>query len=372
MSVVKDPDGRYSVYVYSPAKRRNVYVGRRRLEREAKALFREKTDEFAKQSPARKLTCRAYAREWLAEHHGQGTNRPASSTHAHNEGMLRPFLEDFGDRLIDGGIGRKEALRWARRHPHNAKAASAMFNDAINDEETLGNPFANRRHEQPRGRQDIYPMTEEEVERLAGIAEQTWGSGGYGLVARALVLFGAWVGARPGETLTRTDADLDVEGGLVRVTRVKGAKQTEWIVLPRQVIAALDAMPPRHSPRLFSTVQGKPMGTKGDLHYYWSPIRAAFKTTCTPERWAELLEGQSDRRSLDFYALRHFCASIIVDRGGDEYDVAQQLGNTPEVCRKVYIHGYRDRVNERNRARLEGAPNVVDLGERRRQDRRGA
>lgn len=166
--------------------------------------------------------------------------------------------------------------------------------------------------------------------------------------------------------MTRTAADLDVGQGLVRVTRVKGAKRTEWIVLPRQVSEALAAIPPGRGPELFYTLRGTPMSTKGDLHYYWSPIRAAFKASCTPDRWRELLQGQSDRRSLDFYALRHFCASIIVDRGGDEYDVAQQLGNTPEVCRRVYIHGYRDRVNDRNRARLEAAPNVVDLGQVRR------
>jgi hypothetical protein len=111
------------------------------------------------------------------------------------------------------------------------------------------------------------------------------------------------------------------------------------------------------------------MDTKGGLHYAWSPVRAAFKATVTPERWAELLNGQSDKMDLAYYSMRHFAASIIVDRGGNEYDVAEQLGNTPDVCRRVYVHGFRDRIRERNRERLN-APGVVDLAAER--DRRTA
>ena len=50
------------------------------------------------------------------------------------------------------------------------------------------------------------PLTEEEVERLGELARELWGPRTYGLIARAWVLFGAWVGRRPGETLR-------VEGG---------------------------------------------------------------------------------------------------------------------------------------------------------------
>jgi integrase len=100
---------------------------------------------------------------------------------------------------------------------------------------------------------------------------------------------------------------------------------------------------------IFPTVTGRRMDTKSALHYAWSPIRAAFKATCTPERYAELLNGSAEK-DIPFYVCRHFAASMIVDRGGNEFDVAQQLGNTPEVCRKTYIHGYKDqRINERNR-----------------------
>jgi integrase len=352
--------GRFEVQIYDPRKGRMVYVGTRPLERDAKKLFRQKTDELATEAP-RFVTFDAYAQTWLDLHHGSGTRRPSPSTRAHNEQMLRAFLRDYGARKLDG-ITRGEALAWARSHPHNAK------DDAIDDEACAANPFRNRRQEQPRGRQDIYPLTEDEVDRLADCALRHWGSAGYGRVARAWVLFGAWVGSRPGETFAVTMADLDFKGGLVRVTRVKGRKQTEWVVLPQAVQDAIEGMPAPARGPIFPTVTGRRMDTKGALHYAWSPVRAAFKATVTPERWAELLNG-SEGRDLPFYALRHFAASIIVDRGGNEYEVAAQLGNSPEVARDRYVHTFRERANERNRARLDGE-GVVDLAAAR--ERKGA
>jgi hypothetical protein len=61
-------DGKYDVYVYDPAVRRKRYVGRRELEREAKALFRQKTAHFLGEAaaPAVGLTCGEYAPRWLA------------------------------------------------------------------------------------------------------------------------------------------------------------------------------------------------------------------------------------------------------------------------------------------------------------------
>jgi integrase len=92
----------------------------------------------------------------------------------------------------------------------------------------------------------------------------------------------------------------------------------------------------------------------------WDPIRKAFERTLSTERRAELLDGRPD---LDFYELRHFCGSMMADRGLSEHDIAHQLGNSVEVCRETYIHAYRDRTNERVRLALDGAA-VVDLDDR--------
>lgn len=360
--------GAYDVYVYDPTVKKKRYVGRRQLERDARVLFREKTDEFARvagKTTTNELTIREYVAEWLEHHHGAGTKRPVETTLQVNRTNLAPFLEEFGDRALDGGVSRKEALRWSKTRRHNAKSVSAMFNDAVDEELCKTNPFANRKQEQSRERKDIHPLTEGEVERLADIALRHWGVDGYGLTARAWVLFAAWVGCRPGETFSVTLGDLNFRDGVATIRRVKKRGQSypvDKVAFPSAAREAVNAMPviPREGP-IFTTVTGRPM-VKGSLRFHWAPIRDAFRETTGEERWAELCEGT---RTLDFYALRHFCASVMVDRGATEYDVAQQLGNSPEVCRETYVHHYRDRQLERNRLLLE-RPAVVDLASRRK------
>jgi hypothetical protein len=54
----------------------------------------------------------------------------------------------------------------------------------------------------------------------------------------------------------------------------------------------------------------------------------------------------------------------MADRGLSEFDIAHQLGNSPEVCRETYIHTHRDRANDR--VALALAAGVADLGAARR------
>ena len=364
-------NGARPVYVYNPATGRKEYVGSRvklRGEGGAQELERLKRAEFAGRAPnPSDLTIRAYAADWLTDHHGPGTRRPSPATLTHNRDMLRIFLEDHGDKALDGGIKRREALRWAKKHPHNAKAVSAMFNDAFDDEVCKGNPFANRRQEEGRERKHIHPLTEDEVNRLADIAQRHWGHDGYGLIARAWVLFAAWVCCRPGETFAIEAADLDFHAGEVTIRRVKkrgNTYPTDIVVFPKaaqDAVRAMGTLPPPGP--IFLTVTGVPMG-KGGLRYHWEPIRSAFRETVTPERWAELLDDSDGKKTLSFYVLRHFGASVMADRGLNAKQIAGQLGNSEAVCQETYIHLYRDRSNDAVRQALEGAT-VADLSEAR-------
>lgn len=356
--------GAYEVKVYNPRAKRLVYVGRRKLEKDAKKLFREKTDEFQGEQPST-LTVRAYATDWLEHHHGPGTRRPARTTLQVNEGNLRGFLEEFGDRQLDGGIGRKEALRWSKSRPHVAKTISAMFNDAVDDEECRGNPFANRKHKRSSERRLIAPISQAELDALAGIAERHWGADGYGQIAKAWVLFAAWVGCRPGETFKVALRDVDCHRKLVSIKRVKPPYATDIVVIPAAAMDQLSAVRhllPQEGP-MFRTVTGRPM-VKGSLSFHWTPIAAAFRQTVTEERWAALTEGQP---SFAIYSLRHRVASVMADRGASARDIAEQLGNTPEVCERTYIHPFSEDVRERNRKLLD-LENVTDLRSVRRAD----
>jgi integrase len=353
--------GAYECKVYDPRVKKLVYVGRRKLERDAKKLFREKTEELQGVAPS-ELTIRDYAPQWLEHHHGPGTKRPAESTRKVNAGNLKGFLEEFGDRRLDGGVGRKEALRWSKGRQHVAKTVAAMFNDAVDDEDARGNPFANRRHERSKERRLIAPITQEELDRLADIALRHWGADGYGRVARAWVLFSAWVGCRPGETFSVPLRNVDFHRGLVTIRRVKPPYNTDTVVIPK---AALDALREVQGDLaqvgpMFRSVTGRPIA-KGGLSYHWSPIAHAFRETVSEERWEALTEGQP---SFAIYSLRHRVASVMADRGASARDIAEQLGNTAEVCERVYIHPYADDVRERNRKLLD-MDNVVHLESRR-------
>lgn len=376
---------KYDVYCYRASVGKKVYVGRRALERDARVLFREKTDEFAREAgkaTTEALKVRDYAAEWLKDNHGPGTKRPVATTLQVNRTNLAPFLgclpdckedhdhvEGFGDRPLDGGISRREALNWSKTRRHNAKSVSAMFNDAIDEELAKQNPFANRKQEQSRERKDISPLTEAEVDALADIALRHWGTDGYGITARAWVLFGAWVGDRPGETFGVELKDLNFTDGIATIRRVKKRGKTypvDKVAFPQAARDAIRAMPelPKMGP-IFLTVTGKPM-VKGSLRYHWAPIRDAFREKVGEDRWRELIDFEDGHdKTLDFYSLRHFCASVMADRGASEYDISAQLGNSVEVCRESYIHGYRERQLERNRLLLE-RPAVVDLASRRK------
>jgi integrase len=119
-------------------------------------------------------------------------------------------------------------------------------------------------------------------------------------------------------------------------------------------------------------VSGLPF-RKGNLTHYWNPIRSAFQELTGEQRWRELLDDVGDdgtrkqQRNLDFYLCRHFCASMLADRGASMADIAHQLGNSEQVCRDTYTHSYVDRANDRVRALLDqGRVNDLDALRRRR------
>lgn len=360
--------GARPVYVYDPNLGRKVYVGSRVALRGpggAQELERQKQTEFnhaARAAPTDDgMTCRRYAQDrWLPLKHGPNTRRPSPTTRQVNESMLRPFLEAFGDRLL-ASIERVEALDWSRQHPRNAKAVSAMLNDAVDDQLLAGNPFGNRRQAQDRGRRDIHPLTETEVEQLAAIAQAHWGQA-YGKACAGWIIFLAWVGCRPGEAFKATWEDLDLDAGEVTLRRVKPPYNTDTIVLPQRAQQALLEMPVRRHGLLFATTTGQQI-RKGSSRYYWDPVRKTFLAGLAPKRRAEIL---NDRPDFDLYELRHMGASVMADRGLNEFDISHQLGNTPEVCREIYMHHYRDRVNDRVRLALERPARVVKLDDRRR------
>jgi integrase len=358
---------KFEVSVYSPAVRRKVYVGtfaKRGTATElgtARHAEVEAEREFHEQGRVYAGTVASWAQRWLVDY-----PRPEVTTNRHNEANLRLFLAEFGERRLDR-ITKAEAKRVVEQRLHVAKTASAMFNDAIRYLEgyRAGNPFEKLITE-GRGRQDITPLTEDEVRRLGAIAVESYGLL-FGATFRAVILFAAWTGCRPGELAGMRWDDLDLEAGTVLVERQRRpdglartkTKRSREPVVPAEALDAVQSTAIRDDEWLFVTPNGRPF-SKGSWGYYWRPVRDAFTRELDRSHWLPRRLELDLADKLDFYELRHFCGSLLADRGCSARDIAEQLGNSERVCEQVYIHPYRDRVRARVRAAFEQAP--VDVG----------
>ncbi|MGI8632519.1 MAG: tyrosine-type recombinase/integrase [Solirubrobacterales bacterium] len=124
---------------------------------------------------------------------------------------------------------------------------------------------------------------------------------------RAMILFAAYVGLRPAEMFVLRRADLDFAQGLVRIHQSLGATgeitapkngKARTVVLPPPAADALRALQSRpDSPYLFTTSKGTRF-TKTTHYYHWRQARLA-----------------AGRPGMDFYELRHFCATRLLELG---------------------------------------------------------
>lgn len=343
---------RYQVWVYRPLTGKKEPCGTYGSQREARKVERDTEEAFAAEArKGRRLpTITEAIAWWLTEH-----PRPEATSNRHNEQAIRGLERAFGPRRLDD-LDPSEARTWALTHRGPAKAASALYNDAHRFLPGFdgANPFARLRLPEQRGRTDDEPLTTAEVMRLADMAPILWP--GYGVVMRAWIIFAAWVGCRPGETNGLSWERVDFKAHTVDVRRqarfdgpaLPKTKRTRTIVLPPAAAEALRTVPRQErakiegEPLIFTSPTGKALN-KGSHNYYWRQLRARV--------------GMDD---LDAYDLRHHAASMLANNGATIEELAFQLGNSPEVCRR-YVHIYEESMRDRLRAAY-GA-NVAQLRE---------
>jgi integrase len=347
------PNGMREVFVYDPLIKRKRYVGQRATLKAASLLEAKKIVEFAG-TRDKGWTIDLFAAKFLSEYHGPNTSRPEPTTKAINAQNLRRFREEHGSRLL-ASFTRDEAHALAVERPHEAKSIAAMFAVAVDKEFVQVNPFARLGIPRSTGRDDIDPLTEAEVEQLAQIALKT--TGHWGPEFWALILWMAWTGMRPGEVCALdVSAHVDWKMLEVRVEEnmrndgtigpVKG-KQRREIVIADQAEAAAATLR-RRSGHLFLSPTGKPL-RPNSLRHYWVPVRASFTAQLPDSHWLRrrLMSNPGDQ--LDPYELRHFCGSMLADRGQSARDIAAHLGNSERICEKTYIHDHKDRQKARLR-----------------------
>lgn len=153
--------------------------------------------------------------------------------------------------------------------------------------------------------------------------------------------------------------------------RVKTRKQTDrarkiHITPPvARLLRAIERLPRRHPEFVFTHMRGTRSAGRGHLDPVagepWESGSAASKKVTAWRRQAIAagVEGIEDAgpRKLVPYSNRHALASEGSSLGFTDEQIAEQLGNTPEVLRRVYAHSVDD----------VAADTARQLGERRRE-----
>lgn len=317
---------RYGVRIYRAGKQE--WLGTFPTRKEAKAVERR---ELERPQAAHDETCDSFAGRWVSDF-----PRPRASTDRSNHYAAKRFAEDFTGKKMSA-VTRREAREWASQHRSPARVVRAMFNDALNEEVVTSNPFANLRLEQSRGRKDIEALTEDELHELADTALGVLGN--YGPTFRACILFAAYVGLRPSEMFVLkwsdiTDRTVRIKASLGNTGEVTLPKnnRARTVILPPPAREALRSMPRRaDSPYVFTTTRGKRF-SKSSHYYYWRAVQLA-----------------AGRAGMDFYELRHFCATHLLEMGVRHSDVAVQLGHTDggALVMDTYGHPSEDAARDR-------------------------
>jgi integrase len=327
--------GRWAAQGHDRGKR--VQLGTFATKREA--LAREAEHKCA--APSADMTVSQWRSTWL-------TNATwADSTRAHNAERTKQFAEQHGRKQMSA-INRTVARDYVAVHPSALGALSAMFGAAMYEDDRYGralldfNPFSRLVRRTTR-RRDLRSewLTMNDVDNLTIVATLQVGQW-----AADMITFAAETGIRPGELFVIGHEDLKQADGIAvirqaadsKTRRIKAPKNNQAREVVLSHAAAEAAARNGTEGRVFSTPRGTQFWN-ASWSYYWHQIRAA-----------------AGRPTMDFYELRHLCATRLLEAGLSERDVAVQLGHTDggELVRKVYGHPSERQALVRVREALNG------------------
>jgi integrase len=201
-----------------------------------------------------------------------------------------------------------------------------LFNAAMEDELVDRNPFRGLGR-RGKGRADMAPPTEEELEQLRDACSAL---ADYAPTMRALITFAAYTGMRPGEIFALEWGDIDFKRMRIRVSRrvYRGQIDLPKSNKPRLIALtplARDALLtlPRSGDLVFTSKRGGRL-SQPTLSGYWGKVLAAAGL------------------DFDFYlATKHYCAHYLwVKLRLPDRVVKEQLGHVDAtLLRTVYGHG---------------------------------
>lgn len=344
MSVHKRPNGRWVAQVYEAQTRRMRQVGTYATRREAQ---RAEQDAHERRAAGGRETVGSFAGRWMRDF-----PRPADSTNRHNDERVRRFADQYSDRRLDS-LAVEEAYAWARDRPGDVPALRAMFGDARRHGKVIGNPFSGLgMHRQ--ARRDIAAdwLTEADLDVLTASARLAHGPE-FGPVMAAMITFAAWTGVRTGELFALRPEDLVGDTLLVRRSadsRTRTVKPhtknrlQRTVVLPEAAREAASSAPRLQGQEwLFVGPRGRQLWASA-FSWLWKPVKVA-----------------AGRPTMDFYELRHFCATRLLELGLSPTDVAVQLGHRDGGRLVMRVYGHPSEVAAR--ARILAAVDGLEHGD---------
>jgi len=318
--------GRWVAQVYDPAIGKRRQVGTFMSKGEAR-----RAEQAAMSRPTGNMTCDEWRTEWLK------TESWKESTRIHNTERTQLFSSVHGRRQLRA-FNRKLARAWITEHPATHGPLSAMFGAALYEDDEAGrpliefNPFS-KLVKRTTAKRDLRSewLTAANIDELQEAALQVHGPITGALLA-GMILFAAETGVRPGEMFALTRGKLDANDGRLlidcaadsktrTITTPKNGLAREIVLSERAAAAAASAPRFGSSDLVFTTPSGAAFW-QPTLSYYWRPVA-----------------GAADRRDMQFYELRHYCATQLLEAGVDESDVGVQLGHSNgQLVREVYGH----------------------------------
>jgi integrase len=297
--------------------------------------------DHKRQRPLADVTVAEWRKHWLAKPEWK------ESTRLHNAERTKVFVALHGKKRI-GAVTRTVAREFLLDHPSCHQSLSSMFGAAMYEDDERGepllqhNPFS-RLVKRTAAKRDLQAdwLTAEDVAAIEETAFRTIGPW-----SAAMVRFAAETGVRPGELFVFKQEDLHPLEGRAVVRRAADSR-TRTVGKPkngraREIVlsaAAAKAAAAGGVDIVFPNPHGDQFWN-ATWSYYWHQIRAA-----------------AGRSTMDFYELRHYCATRLLEHGLDDRDVAIQLGHTDggELVRKVYGHPSERRALDRVREALDGS-----------------
>ncbi|MFR9779041.1 tyrosine-type recombinase/integrase [Micromonospora sp. MS34] len=281
---------------------------------------------------AGRVTFEAYAEQWRAmqPHRPNTAARTRSQLARHVYPVLgsRPLAQIQASELqafVTGLSVAPSSVRpiWA--------TVRAILSAAVRDRRIQYDP-ADRVKLPELPRQQISPLTVEQVDRLAGAMPARY---------RAFVVVGAATGLRQGELFGLQVADVDFlrrtltverqvqpgQGGAVEPGPLKNRHSYRTLPVGRVVVDALAAHLEAYGSRgreayVFRDDDGQPLHRNRFNRHVWAPARVAAglpEVTC--------------------HDMRHFYASVLIGAGHNPKAVAERLGHAdPAMTLRVYTH----------------------------------